>query len=57
MFKIGITEIEDKFNPTKIWLIKRTKSRHYFINQRNGDNLLNKRFIRCTLSRIKDILN
>jgi hypothetical protein len=32
-----IIEIQDMFNPFKVWVIKKTKCRHYYVNQKiNG---------------------
>lgn len=57
MFGIGITEIKDKYNPSKTWVVKKSKNRHYYINQKIGDRFVNNSFTHCSLSYILDILN
>lgn len=57
IFKIGLNTFTDKYNPTKKWLVKKTKCNHYFLNQENLNIKLNKGFVRIKKGFILDILN
>lgn len=50
-----IIMIEDFFNPNKVWVIKRTKCRHYYLNQEICGKMFNSRFIRVTKKHIESI--
>lgn len=41
-------EIIDKYNYDKVWIIKKYKSGHYYINQQIKDKLFYKKFQQCT---------
>lgn len=53
---VKISEIQDKYNENKIWVIKKTKCRHYFLNQKINGNLFYSSFQRVSLSFIHNIL-
>lgn len=50
-----VTEIKDKYNPEKIWIIKRSKCGHYYINQKICGKVFYSRFQRVTKSLINGI--
>lgn len=43
-----IVRIQDKYNPNKVWLIKRTKCGHYYLQQEIKCRLFYKKFTRIT---------
>lgn len=47
-------EVQDLFNPAKVWVIKKSKCNHYFVNQKIHGRLFYKRFSRA---RKKSLLN
>ncbi len=55
MDKAGITEIQDIYNANKTWVIKRTKCRHYYINQKIKGKMFYSRFQRVSLAFVHDI--
>ena len=55
--EIGLNTFIDKYNPTKKWLIKKTKCNHFYLNQENKGIKLNKGFVRVKKGFILDILN
>ncbi len=56
MNKVEIREIQDKYNANKIWVIKRTKCRHYYINQKINGKMFYSRFQCVSKAFINDIL-
>lgn len=52
-----IIEIQDKYNPKKSWVIKRSPCRHYYINQKICGKMFYSRFLRVSKSFINSILN
>lgn len=49
-----IIEIQDKYNPAKVWVIKITKSRNFYINQKIHGRLFYDRFSRTTKRALKN---
>ena len=43
-----ITKITDKYNSSKVWIIKHYGSGHYYINQEIKGRILNKKYVRRT---------
>jgi hypothetical protein len=43
-----IIEIQDNFNPAKVWVIKKTKCGHYYLNQKIWGRLFYHSFQRTT---------
>lgn len=41
-----ITRIQDKYNPNKVWIVKRYKCGHYYVNQEICGRLFYHRFTR-----------
>jgi hypothetical protein len=52
---MSMTKIKDTYNNNKVWHVKRSKCGHYYLNQSNGDNMLNTRFIRVTKKYLIDL--
>lgn len=52
---MSIIEIVDKYNPDKIWIVKRYKSGNYYINQKIKGNKFYKSFQRSTAKSLRDI--
>lgn len=50
-----ITRVVDPYNSNKIWIIKKSKCHHYYLNQENSGRLLNKGFKRVTRKMLLDI--
>ena len=50
-----IIRVTDKFNPDKVWVIKRTKCRHFFLNQEICGRMFNSRFVRVSKKHIENI--
>ncbi len=50
-----IIKIKDKYNSNKVWIIKYTKCRHYYLNQAICDRLIYNKFIRTSLKHLLDI--
>ncbi len=53
---VKISEIQDRYNENKIWVVKKTKCRHYFINQKINGKMFYSSFQRVPLSFIHNIL-
>ncbi len=53
--KIEVLKIQDKYNPNKLWLVKKTDCNHYYFNQVNSGQKLNKRFTKTTRNFLVDI--
>ena len=51
-----ISEYQDKYNPNKVWIIKKTPCGHYYINQKICGKLFYSSYRKVTLSFIRDIL-
>ena len=51
-----IKEFQDKYNNNKIWVIKRTPCRHYYINQKICGRLFYPAYRKVTLCNVKKIL-
>lgn len=51
-----IKEYQDKYNNSKVWVVKRTACRHYYLNQKINGKLFYPRFQRVSLAHIKDII-
>lgn len=52
-----IIEIRDKYNPKKIWIIKRTPCRHYYINQKIYGKIFYPCFQRVSKTFINNVLD
>ncbi len=52
-----ITRIIDKYNPHKVWIIKRTKCGHFYVNQEICGRKFYTAFQRLTKSYIKEVLS
>ena len=52
-----ISEYQDKYNPNKVWVVKKTPCRHYYINQKICGKLFYPKFQRVALSHILEILD
>jgi hypothetical protein len=50
-----IFEIQDKYNSSKVWVIKKTKCRHYYMNQKICGKMFYKGFQKTTLKHINAI--
>lgn len=48
-------EVTDKFNPDKVWIIKKYPCGHYYLNQKIKGRMFNKRFQKVTKKHIEDI--
>ena len=53
---MDITRITDTYNPNKVWVIKRTKCGHYYVNQEIYGRKFYSAFQRTTKRYIKEIL-
>lgn len=53
---IKVSEIQDKYNENKIWVVKKTECRHYFLNQKINGKMFYPSFQRVSLSFIHSIL-
>ena len=42
------TKIVDKYNSSKVWIVKRYECGNYYYNQENSGRMLNKKFTRTT---------
>lgn len=49
------TQIPDRFNPNKVWLIKRYSSGNYYINQKICGKTFYNGFVRTTQKFIADL--
>jgi hypothetical protein len=45
---VKIYEIQDKYNPAKVWVIKRTKCGHYYVNQKIHGKMFYPKFSKTT---------
>lgn len=52
-----VIEIQDKYNPQKVWIIKRTSCRHYYINQKVCGRIFCPHFQRVSKAFINDVLD
>ena len=50
-----VIRIQDFFNPDKVWVIKKTICRHYFLNQEICGRMFNSRFVRVSKKHIESI--
>lgn len=48
-------EINDKYNPIKVWVIKITNCGHYYVNQKIAGKLFNKKFQKTTKAKLLEI--
>jgi len=49
-------EIQDKYNPLKIWVIKKTKSGNFYVNQKISGRMFYSRFSRTTKRQLKSAI-
>lgn len=49
------TIIQDRWNNRKEWIIKHYSTGHYYVNQKVGGKILNKKFTRMTKKQITAI--
>ena len=52
-----IWEIQDKYNPQKVWHIKRYKDGHYYANQTICGKMFYTKYQRITRDRWYDLIN
>lgn len=52
-----ITEIIDKYNADKVWVIKKYSCGHYYINQKINNRIFYKAFQKTTKSYIESVLD
>lgn len=50
-----ILKIQDKYNNSKVWVIKKTACGHYFMNQEICGNMFYNRFTKTTKKHLKQI--
>lgn len=50
-----IFEINDSFNPFKVWVIKKTKCYHFYVNQRIAGRLFYRKYQKMTKRQLIDI--
>lgn len=50
-----IQRVKDKYNPNKIWVIYKTSSRHYFMQQEICGKLIGKKRVPTTKKHLVDI--
>jgi len=50
-------EIKDRFNARKVWIVKRSKCGHYYVNQKIDGRIFYSKFTRTKLSNIEIVLN
>ena len=50
-----IIRIKDFYNPNKVWVIKKTRCRHYFLNQEICGRMHNKRYVRVSKKHLLDV--
>lgn len=48
-------EIQDKYNPSKIWIIKETECNHFYVNQKINGKLIYPKFQRMRKKDIEEI--
>lgn len=51
-----ISEYKDKYNENKVWVIKRTSCRHYYLNQKICGKMFYPSYKKSTLNHIRNIL-
>ncbi len=52
---MNITRITDRYNPAKVWLIKRYPSGNYYINQEICGRTFYDGFVRTTAKRLAEL--
>lgn len=50
-----VKEIQDKHNPSKVWVIKITNCYHYYMNQKIGGRMFYPRFTKTTKKYLVDL--
>lgn len=53
---VKITEYQDKYNENKVWVVKKTDCRHYFLNQKINGKFFYPKYQRVSLDFIRNIL-
>lgn len=53
---VKITEYQDKYNENKVWVVKKTACRHYFLNQKINGKFFYPKYQRVSLGFIRNIL-
>ena len=51
-----VIEIQDQFNKNKVWIVKKTNCRHYYVNQKIHGKMFYSKFTRTSLSHLKSVL-
>ena len=51
-----IFEVQDAYNPAKVWIIKRYKCGHYAVNQNIAGRKFYRRFTRLTAKYLAEII-
>ncbi len=50
-----IRKVKDKFNNKKVWIVKKSKCNHYYLNQEICGLLFYSKFIRITKSFLTEV--
>jgi len=50
-----IARIEDKYNSDKIWVVKKSKCSHFYVNQEICGKMFYKKYSRTTKKYLRDI--
>lgn len=51
--KMTIFEVQDKYNPFKVWVIKKSKCNHYYVNQKIHGRLFYSRFSKVKIKSLQ----
>lgn len=51
-----ISRITDRYNTNKVWIIKRYKDGHYYLNQEISHKMFYTKYTRTTLKHINEVL-
>lgn len=50
-----ITRVRDGYNSNKVWIIKKTKCRHYYLNQEICGRMFYSKFVRVSKRYLEDL--
>jgi hypothetical protein len=51
-----VIEINDRYNPLKVWVVKVTKCNHYYVNQKINGRMFYKRFSKTTKRQLENAI-
>lgn len=54
--KMTVFEVQDKYNPIKIWVIKKSKCNHYYVNQKINGRLFYSKFSKVKLRSLQNAI-